>query len=68
MLYAFKKKNESNERLINRFKKLVQRSRIIIDGKKKRFHIPTITQREIRKAAIIAAGHRARRALEQYYS
>lgn len=66
MLYAVKKANESNERLISRFKKLVQRSRIINDVKKGRYFVTKPTKKYIRNAAIIKAGHRARKAKEQF--
>ena len=68
MIYATKKKNESNERLMSRFKKLIQRSRIVVKAKKSRFRAPPITKREERIAAIICQKHRTRRAMEQYYN
>jgi ribosomal protein S21 len=68
MIYAFKKQGESNERLISRFKQIVQRSRILLKAKKERFHVDTPTKKQIREAAVIRAKHRARRAKEQFYA
>ncbi len=68
MIYAIKKAGESNERLINRFKKLMQRSRVIVETKKKKNHLPTITKREVRMAAIIRDKHRKRREAEKFAS
>jgi len=68
MLYAVKKSNESNERLISRFKKIVQRSRILLDTKKHRYNERAPRKRFIRQAAVIRDSHRKRRAKEQFYS
>lgn len=65
MIYAIRKQNESNERLISRFKKVVQRSRILINAKKKRYHSRKPNKKYIRQAAIIRALHRERRRREQ---
>jgi len=68
MLYATKKSNESNERLISRFKKVVQRSRILLDAKKHRYQERQPRKRFIRNAAIKRDYHRKQRAREQFYS
>jgi hypothetical protein len=65
-VYAHKKPGESNERLINRFKQVVQRSRIIIKAKQDRL-IPTKSKTFARNAAVIRAKHRADRAREKNY-
>lgn len=65
MIYAIKKQSESNERLISRFKKIVQRSRILISSKKNRYHARSPRKTFVRQAAIMRASHRARRAAEQ---
>jgi ribosomal protein S21 len=67
MIYAYKKPNESNERLISRFKKVVQRSRIL-DQKKNRYHAQKPTKKFTREAAIKRAYYRGKRDKEQYYS
>lgn len=68
MIYATKKKGESNERLMHRFKQVVQRSRRIIHAKKTRFHTKPETKRQARVAAVMREKHRARRAKEKFYS
>jgi ribosomal protein S21 len=68
MIYATKKQGESNERLMNRFKQLVQRSRIILKSKKSRFHEKAPNKKYVRTAAIIRAKHRAAKARQQFYS
>lgn len=68
MIYATKKQGESNERLMNRFKQVVQRSRLIMKVKKERFHKADPTKKFVRQAAVKRAHHRARKAKEQFYS
>ena len=68
MIYAIKKQNESNERLINRFKKTVQRSRILLDAKQHRFHEQAKRKRYVRQAAVMRDQYRKKRAKEQFYS
>ncbi|MBU0577797.1 30S ribosomal protein S21 [Patescibacteria group bacterium] len=68
MIYAVKKQNESNERLISRFKKTVQRSRTLLNAKKHRFHEQPPRKRYIRQAAVMRAHHRKNRQKAQYYS
>ena len=68
MIYAIKKQNESNERLISRFKKTVQRSRILMNAKQHRFHEQTKRKRYVRQSAVKRDFFRAKRAKEQFYS
>jgi ribosomal protein S21 len=68
MLYATKKANESNERLISRFKKVVQRSRILFDVKKHRYFEREKRKLYIRQAAVRRDSYRKQNAKEQYYS
>lgn len=68
MIYATKKKGESNERLMSRFKQVVQRSRTILKAKQERFHKQPLKKRVVRIAAIKRAGNRAKKALKQFYS
>ncbi len=68
MIYAFKKSSESNERLLSRFKKLVQRSRIVMDKKRNRYHKRKPTKTKVRAAAVMRESNRARRAKQQFYS
>lgn len=68
MIYAVKKQNESNERLISRFKKMVQRSRIIVNTKQHRFHEQEPRKCAVRQAAVMRSKHRKTREKTQYYS
>ena len=68
MLYAIKKSNESNERLISRFKKTVQRSRVLLNAKQHRFHEQKPRKLFTRQAAVKREHYRAKRAKEQFYS
>lgn len=68
MIYAVKKQGESNDRLISRFKQVVQRSRLIFKSKKERFHKKKPTKKYVRASAVMRAKHRARRVREQFYS
>lgn len=67
MIYAIKKQSESNERLMSRFKKIVQRSRIM-DGKKHRYHEQKPTKKYIREAAVKRAEYRRKRERAKFYS
>ena len=68
MIYATKKQGESNERLINRFKQVVQRSRTLLKAKQEKFHTRKPKKRFVRAAAVMRSEHRARKAKEQFYS
>lgn len=68
MIYAFKKQGESNERLMSRFKKVVQRSRVLMNEKRNKFHQKPKTKRLVRQAALVSATHRQRREKAKYYS
>ena len=68
MIYATKKQGESNERLMNRFKQVVQRSRTLLKAKQERFHTKKPTRKFTRQAAVMRAKHRTRKAKEQFYS
>jgi len=67
MIYAIKKQSESNERLMSRFKKIVQRSRIM-DTKKTRYYADKPTKKFIREAAIKKAEYRKKRERSKFYS
>ena len=68
MIYASKKQGESNERMINRFKQVVQRSRILFKAKQERYHAKKLSKKFVRMAAVMRAKHRAEKAREQFYS
>ena len=67
MIYAIKKQSESNERLMSRFKKVVQRSRIK-EVRRNRFHQSKPTKKFMREAAVMRAKNRAKREKAKYYS
>lgn len=67
MIYAVKKQGESNERLMSRFKKLVQRGRVMLQ-KRNRYHQQEPTKKYIRDAAVKRSEHRAKRAKAKFYS
>lgn len=67
MIYAIKKQSESNERLMSRFKKVVQRSRIM-ETKRNRYHKGKPTKKYIREAAVKRAEHRKKRERAKFYS
>ncbi|QQR84138.1 30S ribosomal protein S21 [Candidatus Peregrinibacteria bacterium] len=68
MIYATKKSGESNERLMNRFKQVVQRSRIILKNKRGRYFEKPKTKNQVRTAAVVRAQHRTEKARKQFYS
>jgi len=67
MIYAIKKQSESNERLMSRFKKVVQRSRIM-ELKRNRYHKGKPTKKLQREAAVMRAQNRKKRERAKYYS
>ncbi len=67
MIYAIKKQNESNERLMSRFKKVVQRSRVL-ELKRKRYFQPKKTKKLVREAAVKREFYRAKREKAKFYS
>jgi ribosomal protein S21 len=67
MIYASKKPGESNERLISRFKQVMQRSRVIIKAKQDRLS-PKLSRRKARNAALIRENHRAEKAKAKQYA
>ena len=68
MIYATKKQGESNERLMNRFKQVIQRSRLLYKAKQERFHKKKPTKSYVRASAVKRAEHRTRRSREEHYS
>ena len=68
MIYTIRKQNESNERLMSRFKKLIQRSRVIIGTKRGRYHKSKPTKKYQRESAVMRSFHRKVREKKQFYS
>ena len=67
MIHVNKGEKESVERLINRFNKLVQKSRIILFKKDKRYHKRKMTKRQTRQAAVMREHYRGLREKKKYY-
>ena len=67
MIYAVKKANESNERLMSRFKKLVQRGRMM-ELKRNRYFADKPTKTKVRAAAIKREMYRKKRERAKFYS
>ena len=68
MIYATKKQGESNERLMNRFKQVIQRSRLLYKAKQGKFHKKKPTKKYVRAAAVMRSKHRAVKARAEHYS
>lgn len=67
MIYAVRKENESVDKLINRFKKQVQGTRLLLQVRKGRYHQKKLTKKKIREAAVVREGHRTEKAKRMYY-
>lgn len=67
MIYAVKKANESNERLMSRFKKVIQRSRVM-ELKRHRYYEDKPTKAKVRMKAIKREFHRKQREKNKFYS
>jgi len=65
-IYSIRRENETVEKLINRFKKQVQNSRIVLKVKSKKHWVKPLTKRLIRLAAIKRSYYRKKRSLEKF--
>ena len=66
-VWAIKKKTETNERLIKRWKRQTQNARIMQKVREDKFHKGTKTKIRIREEAISREGYRAKREKERFY-
>ncbi len=64
---VYKNQKESLDRLISRFNKRVQGSRIILEVKNRRYYKKAKTRRLVRASAIKREFYRAKREKMQYY-
>ena len=64
---VYKNQKESTDRLISRFNKKVQSSRILLEVKSRRHRKKPLTKRLIRQTAIMREYYRSKREKEQYY-
>jgi RNA polymerase-interacting CarD/CdnL/TRCF family regulator len=62
-----KDSKESNERLITRFNKAVQKSRKVMKVRTTRYHKKSPTKRMIRAAAVMRDMYRAKREKNKFY-
>lgn len=67
MIYAVRKKGESADRLINRFKKQVTHSRLTQTVRKGRYRQKPINERQKKSAAVMREHYRAERQKKMYY-
>lgn len=58
MIYAVRKENESNEKLVLRYKKLFFNSRIVTKLKKERYEVKPLKKRKQREKAIVTNHYR----------
>lgn len=64
---VFRNPKESSDRLISRFNKKVQASRILLEVKAKRYFKRDPNKRHMRRAAIMRDFHRKQREKMKYY-
>ena len=62
-----KNSKESVDRLISRFNKKVQGSRVLLEVKNRRYHKKPKTKRLVRQAAVVRDQYREKRNKMQYY-
>lgn len=67
-IYAVKKGDETNEKLIARFKKSLQNSTMLKKVRECRFRRPRRTKRQIRLRALYGAKRRVLSKKQQFYS
>ena len=67
-VYAIRRENETVEKLINRFKKQTQGTRLVQKVRAKRYRVKAASKRLIRLSALKREFYRARRRKEQFYA
>ena len=68
MIWAMIRDNETQEKLLNRFKKAVHNSRVILKVRATKFHKKPPTKRLIRIAAIKRESYRAKARKDAMYN
>ena len=61
------KRKVTNDRLINIFNKVVSKSRVLMDSKKRKFLKKKRSRRQQREYAVVSEGYRAERAKKKHY-
>jgi len=64
---VYKNSKESLDRLISRFNKKVQGSRILLEVKSRRYYKKPLTRRLARKSAVMREYYRSKNEKMQYY-
>ena len=64
---VYKNSKESLDRLISRFNKKVQGSRVLLEVKSRRYYKKPLTKRLVRKAAVMREYYRSKNEKMQYY-
>jgi len=60
-------KKVSNDRLVNIFKKVMSKSRVLMESKKRRFRIKKNSKRQQREYAVVSDRYRTERAKKKHY-
>ena len=68
MIHAIRKETETSEKLLNRFKKAVHNSRMILQIRATKYHQRPLTKRQVRVSALKRSFYRARRRKDAMYS
>jgi len=64
---VWKNDKESNERVITRFTKMVQKSRKVMDIRRSRYHTKKLTKGQTRAGAIMRDFYRKKREKSRFY-
>jgi hypothetical protein len=67
MITLTRNPKESVERLMSKFNKRVQKSRVLLLVKEKKYHKKDLTKRKVRKAAIMREFYRAEKQKKKFY-
>jgi len=59
MIYAVRRRNENNEKLMRRFKKQTQKQGVVKKGRQNRYFIKDKTRRRVRDEAVSRTKYRA---------
>ncbi len=67
MIGVKKHKKVSNDRLINLYKKVMSKSRVLMESKRRKFRVKKNSKRQQREYAVVSARYRAIRAKKKHY-
>ncbi len=60
-------KKVSNDRLVNIFKKVMSKSRVLMESKKRKFRVKDRSKRQQREYAVVSERYRRERAKKKHY-